>query len=243
MNNSKGTASCRGLARIRVNFGKCVECRRARCSQGSRCSHLVGVERERPALSCQVQTANQKLPSRRPLTVLVHIKDEWSESYSVMVWLFVTPWTVYSLWNSPGQNTGVGSLSLLQEIFPTQGSNPGLPRCRWMLYQLSHKGSPGMLEWVAYPFSRRTSQPGNRTRVSCIAGGYFTNWAIREAFKDERDHFFQSLKMRDQDWKKWNIFKSGCYRYQNNEASPPIVLGGYCDQQRKVCFHSCLIWH
>ena len=49
---------------------------------------------------------------------------------------------LYSPWNSPGQNTGVGSLSLLQGIFPTQGSNPGLPHCRWVLYQLSHKESP-----------------------------------------------------------------------------------------------------
>ena len=49
---------------------------------------------------------------------------------------------LYSPWNSPGQNTGVGSLSLLQEIFPTQGLNPGLPHCRQILYQLSHKGSP-----------------------------------------------------------------------------------------------------
>ena len=40
--------------------------------------------------------------------------------------------------SSPGQNTGVGSLSLLQGIFPTQGSNPGLPHCRRILYQLSH---------------------------------------------------------------------------------------------------------
>ena len=47
-----------------------------------------------------------------------------------------------SPWNSPGQNTGVGSLSLLQGIFPSQGSNPGLPHCRRILYQLSHKGSP-----------------------------------------------------------------------------------------------------
>ena len=44
-------------------------------------------------------------------------------------------------WNSPGQNTGVGSLSLLQGIFPTQRSNPRLPHCRQILYQLSHKGS------------------------------------------------------------------------------------------------------
>ena len=55
--------------------------------------------------------------------------------------LFVTPWTI-ELWNSPGQNTGVGSLSLLQGIFETQESNPGLPHCRRILYQLSHKGSP-----------------------------------------------------------------------------------------------------
>ena len=48
---------------------------------------------------------------------------------------------LYSLWNFPGQNTVVGSLSLLQGIFPIQGSNPGLPHCRWILYHLSHKGS------------------------------------------------------------------------------------------------------
>ena len=46
-----------------------------------------------------------------------------------------------SPWSSPGQNTGVGSLSLLQGIFPTRGSNPGLPHFRRILYQLSHKGS------------------------------------------------------------------------------------------------------
>ena len=45
-------------------------------------------------------------------------------------------------WLYPGQNTGVGSRSLLQGIFPTQGSNPGLPHCRQILYQLSHQGSP-----------------------------------------------------------------------------------------------------
>ena len=44
---------------------------------------------------------------------------------------------LYSPWNSLGQNIGVGSLSLLQGIFPTQGLNPGVPHCRWILYQLS----------------------------------------------------------------------------------------------------------
>ena len=52
------------------------------------------------------------------------------------------PQGLYSPWNSPGQNTGGGRLSLLQGIFPTQGSNPGLPDCRWVLYPLSHKGNP-----------------------------------------------------------------------------------------------------
>ena len=91
------------------------------------------------------------------------------------------PYRLYNPWNSPGQNTEVGSLSLLQGIFPTQGSNPGLLHCTQVLYQLSHQGSPRILEWVAYPFSSRSSQPKNRTGVSCIACRLFTSWATREA--------------------------------------------------------------
>ena len=86
---------------------------------------------------------------------------------------------LYRPQNSPGQNT-VGSLSLLQGIFPTQRLNPGLLNCRWILYCLRHQGSPRILEWVAYPFCRESSQPKNRTEVSCIAGRFFTNWAIRD---------------------------------------------------------------
>ena len=81
---------------------------------------------------------------------------------------------------SPGQNTGVSSLSLLQRIFPTQESNPGLLHCRQILYQLNHKESPRIMEWVAYLFSSGSFWLRNRTRVSCIAGIFFTNWAIRE---------------------------------------------------------------
>ena len=55
------------------------------------------------------------------------------------------PHGLYSPRNSPGQNTGVGSLSLLQGIFPTQGWNPDLPHCRRILSQLSHQGSPNSL--------------------------------------------------------------------------------------------------
>ena len=102
------------------------------------------------------------------------------------------PTLFYSPWDSPGQNTGVGSLFLLQGIFPAQGSNPGLLHCRQILYQLSHKGSPRILEWVAYPFSSGSSQSSNWIGVSCIAGGFFTNWATREAQKQPRgEHFFE----------------------------------------------------
>ena len=50
--------------------------------------------------------------------------------------------------NSPGKNIGMGCHALLQGIFPTQGLNPGLLHCRWILYCLSHQGSPRILKWV-----------------------------------------------------------------------------------------------
>ena len=74
----------------------------------------------------------------------------WKWKSFSCVWVFVTP---CNPWSSPDLNTGVGNLSLLQGVFPTQGLNPGLPHCRRILYQLSHQGSPRILEQVAYPFS------------------------------------------------------------------------------------------
>ena len=133
-----------------------------------------------------------ELQHRKGGAVLLQF-SQWGNWYSIMGWVKSKKWKSLSRvrlfeparflcpWNSPGRNTGVGSLSLLQGISPTQGSNPSLPHCRWILYQLSHKGSPRILGWVAYPFSRGSSQPRNRTRVSCIVGDFFINWAIREA--------------------------------------------------------------
>ena len=109
---------------------------------------------------------------------------KWSENHSVMsnsLW----PHGLYSSWNCPGQNTVVGSHSFLQGIFPTQGSNPGLLHCRWILYQLSHQGSPRIPEWVAYPFSSRSSWPRNQTGILYIAGWFFTSWATREALESQ----------------------------------------------------------
>ena len=109
----------------------------------------------------------------------------------------------------PGKSAGVDCHFLLQGIFPTKGSNPGLLHCRPMLYCLSHQGSPKIriseshsvmsdslkthglyspwilqariLEWVSFPFSRGSSQPRDWTQVSRIAGRRFTIWATREA--------------------------------------------------------------
>ena len=68
------------------------------------------------------------------------VNESESESRSV-VFYSLWPCGLYSPWNSPGQNTGVGNLSLLEGIFPIQVSNPGILHCRQILYQLSHKGS------------------------------------------------------------------------------------------------------
>ena len=63
-------------------------------------------------------------------------------------------------------------------VFSTKGSNPGLLHCRLILYQLSHQGSPRILEWVVYPFSSGSSRLRNRIRASCFAGGFFSRTII-----------------------------------------------------------------
>ena len=75
------------------------------------------------------------------------------------------------------QATRVGSLSLLQGIFPIQGLNPGPPALQVDSLPPESQGKPqntgvGNLS---------SSRPRNRTRVSCVAGGFFTHQAIREA--------------------------------------------------------------
>ena len=129
--------------------------------------------------------------SSHRLTKVVHRAAKWVSKQPVEVWTknwrqlkkreshsvvfnFLPLHGLYSPWNSLGQNTGVGSLSFLQGIFPAQGFNPGLLHCGWILYQLSYKGSPRILEWVDFPFFRGSSRPRNRTGVSCIAGGFFS---------------------------------------------------------------------
>ena len=131
-------------------------------------------------------------PSLNEMLTERNCRGQWKWKSFSHVQLFATPWTIYSPWNSPGKNTGVGSLSLLQGIFLTQGSNSSLLHCRRILYQLSHKGSPRILAWVACPFSRGSSRPRNWTRVYCIAGRFFTSWATREAPAGVRHGVFKN---------------------------------------------------
>ena len=119
------------------------------------CSNSIYTRRAAYVKSCALFSKALLFPSfisaQSPSTMLTpHIsllrktpayKESVSKSRSV-VSDSLRPHGLYSPWNSPGQNTGVGSLSLLQGIFPTQGWNPGLLHCRRILYQLSHKGNP-----------------------------------------------------------------------------------------------------
>ena len=81
------------------------------------------------------------------------------------------------LWNSPGWNTGVGSHSLLQVIFPPQGSNPGLPHCRWILYHLTTKET--FLTSESFPMSQLFTSSGHSIGASALVlpmniQGWFT---------------------------------------------------------------------
>ena len=140
--------------------------------------HIIWFKMKRE-LKCVVKIINLWIDSK------VLKENSWDflniESESCWVLFNSLQHELYSPWNSLDRNIRISILSLLQGIFPTQGLNPGLLHCRWILYQLSHKGSPRILEWVAYPFASIFSQPRNQTGVSCIAGRFFTNWAIREA--------------------------------------------------------------
>ena len=101
-------------------------------------------------------------------------ETEWKWKLLSRVRLFATPCTMQSMEFSRTEYWSEQPF-LLQGIFPTQGSNPGLPHCRQILYQVSRKEGPRILGWVACPFSSWSSWRRSRTRVSCIAGRFFTN--------------------------------------------------------------------
>ena len=119
--------------------------------------------------------------------------------------------------DSPGKNTGVGCHALLQGIFLSQRSNPGLSHCRQILYYLSHQESPRILEWVAMPSSRGSSWPRDWIQVSRITGRFFTIWASREAQAEYNHKIFRpqvlpvNSIMSHDDWQPM----SGCHTHSH----------------------------
>ena len=116
------------------------------------------------------------MPSRFSCVQLLATPWTESESCSVMsdsLW----PHGLCSPWNSPGQNTRVGNLSLPQGIFPTQELNPGLLHCRWIPYPMDYRppvsSVHGILQeilgWIAMPSSRLSSQPRDQTHISYVS--------------------------------------------------------------------------
>ena len=110
--------------------------------------------------------------------------------------LFVTPRSIHFM----ELNNGVGSCSLLQGIFPTRGSNPGHPHCRWILYQLSHKGRPRTLEWVASPFPADLPDPGIELgspalQMDSLPAELFIDFSVRKEVCSWEGHFFPSSKV------------------------------------------------
>ena len=127
-----------------------------------------------------------------------------SERHSVMS-DSLRPHGPYSSSNSPGQNTGLGSLSLLQGIFPTLGLNPGLPNCRQILYQLSHKVSSknagvdslSLLQWIFL------TQEKNWDLLHCRQILYQLNYEgrIQHKFYLENNHLMSLLEFNYCTWK------------------------------------------
>ena len=88
---------------------------------------------------------------------------------------------------------------------PNPGIKPRSPALQVDSYHLSHQGRPRILEWVTYPFSRGSSWSGNWTTVSCLAGGFFPNWATREALTSSKFRFPQG----------WVVLLADCTMYHS----------------------------
>ena len=128
----------------------------------------MATARERSHSDVQEQTVEDRCSTGDTTEELRSPLQTWNTFCPILVALYSESRPVVSASCDPmdyivheilpsSQNTGVGSLSLLQGIFQTQGSNPGLLHCKRILYQLRYKGSPRILEWVAYPFSSGSS--------------------------------------------------------------------------------------
>ena len=107
--------------------------------------------------------------SKDSLTILHCFYNQGKESESDSVMSdSLPPHGLYSAWNSPGQNTGVGKSFTSPEDLSKPGFEPRSPALQGDSLPAEPQGSLSILEWVVYAFSSGSSRPRNRTRVSCI---------------------------------------------------------------------------
>ena len=157
-------------------------------------------------------------------------------------------------WNSPGKNTRVGGHSLLQEVFPTQGSNPGLLHCRQILYHLTHQGVTlknlliPQLNWYRslkdaywqyhvsyskYKSQKRHTRPTIISNMSCIAPSTFFSSACELSFVKLLTSFY--INMHRPEFKKkpvqnynipnwWHIYKKLKYRHWDDKRNCALSL-------------------
>ena len=98
-------------------------------------------------------------------------------------------------WDSLRKNTGVGCQVPIQGNLPNSGIKPRSPALQVDSLLPEPPGKPKNTGWVAYPFSRRTSQPRNRTRVSRIAGGFFFSQSPRNPHNTIYIQYINSLQL------------------------------------------------
>ena len=131
-------------------------------------SVVYGVTQSRRRLKRRSSSSAPHTGIQTGITWEYHSRFQCSGSHWPEIVRFMRAPRIYSPWNSPGQNTGVGSHFLLQGGFPTQGSNQGLPHSKRILHRLSHQGSPVSIDKVFAKVSQTVSQrwstgfcPGN----------------------------------------------------------------------------------
>ena len=142
------------------------------------------------------------------------------------------PTSLLCSWGSPGKNTGVGCLFLLQGIFPTQGSNPDLLHCRQILYQLSHQESPLLLNLDIKRKTRDWLEKAMATHSSTLA------WKIPWMEEPGRLQSMGSQRV-GHDWAT-SLSLFTFIHWRRKWQPSPVFLPGESQGRRSLV--GCLLW-
>ena len=139
------------------------------------------------------------------------------------------PHRLYSPWNSPGHNTGVGDLSLLQ------GLELRSPALQVDSLPAEPQGSPRIQQWVAYPFSSRSSWLRNEPGSLAFAGRFFTNWAIREAQQSKEKRMKRNEDSLTGFWDNIKHTNIGAWEEEKvlEKIFEDIIVENFCNVERK----------